>query len=247
MPPASPAISSSGRIQPAGYISSNRPPTPNGNEPGRRTATGGYPRPSETSGYPTGSHRASESGYLPPAGSGPADFGPTGYGANGANGGFGSPGSTGGFDVGRLSSGYESPASGFGPTGSNGSPAAGFGSATSSGYGPSAPVDRRSVESGYVAPVARPGTGGPDGPGGPGNHSSRGSHSERASGGGRRHRAEGQPPWQDSYQQQSGSHARPDLDTDAPSGSHATGRSVSELIASNGGTAGPRRRRRRQD
>lgn len=98
-----------------------------------------------------------------------------------------------------------------------------FGPTGSADFGPTGTADRRSVESGYMAPVAR------------GNR-----HTAGESGGGRRHRADDQPGWQ------SGSHARPD--TDGPSGSHATGRSVSELLASNGsGPDTPRRRRRRED
>jgi hypothetical protein len=113
-----------------------------------------------------------------------------------------------------------------------GFPAPGARRAVESGYvapvafGPGAggPVDRRSVESGYMAPVAR---------------GSRHTADEA----GRRHRTDAQPAWPES---RSGSHARPDTET--PSGSHATGRSVSELLASNGGgTNTPRRRRRRED
>jgi hypothetical protein len=74
-------------------------------------------------------------------------------------------------------------------------------------------------------------------------------HNAEESAGGRRHRADGQPSWPESTSRsgsRSGSHARPDADS--PSGSHATGRSVSELLASNGGgTNTPRRRRRRED
>jgi hypothetical protein len=91
-----------------------------------------------------------------------------------------------------------------------------------------APVDRRAAESGYMAPVARP---------------SRHTADEPATGG-RRRRAEGQPTWQES---RTGSHARPD---EAPSGNHAAGRSVSDLLASHGGadsTPKTGRRRRRED
>jgi hypothetical protein len=59
---------------------------------------------------------------------------------------------------------------------------------------------------------------------------------EDDSGGGRRRRAEGQPSWQETV-----SHRAED------SGSHATGRSVSELLANNGHNTSPRRRRRRDD
>ena len=54
-------------------------------------------------------------------------------------------------------------------------------------------------------------------------------------GGGRRRRAEGQPSWQETVGQ------------DTASGSHAAGRSVSELLANHGGDSSPRRRRRRED
>jgi hypothetical protein len=60
------------------------------------------------------------------------------------------------------------------------------------------------------------------------------------SGGGRRHRAEGAPSWQDAAR--GGGHARPD----EPSGSHASGQSVADLLARNGNT-NPRRRRRGED
>jgi hypothetical protein len=55
--------------------------------------------------------------------------------------------------------------------------------------------------------------------------------------GGRRRRAEGQPSWQETVGQ------RPE----EPSGSHASGRSVSELLANHGRDSSPRRRRRRED
>lgn len=56
------------------------------------------------------------------------------------------------------------------------------------------------------------------------------------SGGGRRRRAEGQPSWQETV-------GRPE----EPTGSHAAGRSVSELLANHGHDSSPRRRRRRED
>ncbi|HEX6358974.1 DUF6779 domain-containing protein [Actinophytocola sp.] len=56
-------------------------------------------------------------------------------------------------------------------------------------------------------------------------------------GGGRRRRAEGQPSWQETVGQR----------TDEAGGSHASGRSVSELLANHGRDASPRRRRRRED
>lgn len=54
-------------------------------------------------------------------------------------------------------------------------------------------------------------------------------------GGGRRRRAEGQPSWQET------------VGHDASGGSHAAGRSVSELLANHGADPSPRRRRRRED
>jgi hypothetical protein len=56
------------------------------------------------------------------------------------------------------------------------------------------------------------------------------------SGGGRRRRAEGQPSWQETVGRRA-----------EESGSHASGRSVSELLANNGHDSSPRRRRRRED
>jgi hypothetical protein len=56
------------------------------------------------------------------------------------------------------------------------------------------------------------------------------------SGGGRRRRAEGQPSWQETV-------GRPE----EPTGSHAAGRSVNELLANHGLDSSPRRRRRRED
>jgi hypothetical protein len=127
-------------------------------------------------------------------------------------------------------SGYPPAESGQRSVDTGGFPTAGGRRAAESGYvapvafGPGGAVDRRSVESGYMAPVAR------------GNRHAAGES------GGRRHRADDQQ----AASSRSGSHARPD--TDAPSGSHATGRSVSELLASNGsGPDTPRRRRRRED
>jgi hypothetical protein len=58
-------------------------------------------------------------------------------------------------------------------------------------------------------------------------------------GGGRRRRAEGQPSWQETVGR--GGEAEPS------SGSHASGRSVNELLASHGADGSPRRRRRRED
>jgi len=62
-----------------------------------------------------------------------------------------------------------------------------------------------------------------------------------AESGGRRRRAEGQPSWQETVGRNG--HAQPD----APSGSHAAGRSVNELLANHGVEGGPRRRRRREE
>jgi hypothetical protein len=64
---------------------------------------------------------------------------------------------------------------------------------------------------------------------------------EQETGGGRRRRAEGQPPWQETVGR--GGHAK----ADEPSGSHASGRSVNELLANHGIDSSPRRRRRRED
>lgn len=55
-------------------------------------------------------------------------------------------------------------------------------------------------------------------------------------GGGRRHRADGQPSWQETVGR-----------AEESTGSHASGRSVSELLANNGHDTSPRRRRRRED
>jgi uncharacterized protein DUF6779 len=68
-----------------------------------------------------------------------------------------------------------------------------------------------------------------------------GGHRHRAeegedSGGGRRRRAEGQPSWQETVAKGA-----------EESGSHTSGRSVSELLANHGLDANPRRRRRRED
>jgi hypothetical protein len=58
------------------------------------------------------------------------------------------------------------------------------------------------------------------------------------SGGGRRRRAEGQPSWQETVGKRAEEKA---------GGSHASGRSVSELLANHGHDTSPRRRRRRED
>lgn len=60
---------------------------------------------------------------------------------------------------------------------------------------------------------------------------------EEEAGGGRRRRAEGQPSWQETVGHRA----------EQASGSHASGRSVSELLADNGHNTSPRRRRRRED
>lgn len=85
------------------------------------------------------------------------------------------------------------------------------------------------TDSGYVEPVRQQGTGG------------------------RRHRAEAdfEPSWSaghegyGGYESHGGGHSRYG-DEPAPSGSHAAGRSVSELLAAHGNTANPRHRRRRE-
>ncbi|MET0135890.1 MAG: DUF6779 domain-containing protein, partial [Kibdelosporangium sp.] len=65
-------------------------------------------------------------------------------------------------------------------------------------------------------------------------------------GGGRRRRPDDVPSWQDSMGARSGSHSKPAPDQ-APSGSHAEGKSVSELLAAYGSSDGQRRRRRREE
>jgi hypothetical protein len=60
---------------------------------------------------------------------------------------------------------------------------------------------------------------------------------EEDTGGGRRRRAEGQPSWQETVGHRA----------EESSGSHASGRSVSELLANHGLDSSPRRRRRRED
>ncbi|MGH3759765.1 hypothetical protein [Actinophytocola sp.] len=252
-PPAAPP--SPGRMQPTGYVDAGRPAPdlPSYPEPSQRGAgTSGYPvpgaRPAETPGRPgaAGQRPAERTGYGTSAGNGYGTSAGNGYGTSAGNGygngtGYGTGASYGnGAATGFGPQGYSE--SGFGPQGYSES---GFGPqgysesgrrAVESGYvapvafGPNgAPVDRRSVESGYMAPVAR--------------------SDDLANGGGRRH-ADDRLAWQDPASQngsRSGSHARPDPTSDSPSGSHAAGRSVSDLLASHGGTASPRRRRRRED
>jgi hypothetical protein len=60
---------------------------------------------------------------------------------------------------------------------------------------------------------------------------------EEDAGGGRRRRAEGQPSWQETVGHRA----------EEASGSHASGRSVNELLANHGHDTSPRRRRRRED
>lgn len=182
---------------------------------------------------------AASASRMPPAAAprGPADSSgrvqPTGYVGDGRPAPSGTDPGQRTFDLGSY------PAPAVRPAETHSEPdrrsaASGYVAPVAFGPGAGGPVDRRSVESGYMAPVAR---------------SNR--HTAEEPAGGRRHRAEGQPSWQESANRQqngsrSGSHARPD--TDMPSGSHASGRSVSDLLASNGaGTNTPRRRRRRED
>jgi uncharacterized protein DUF6779 len=77
-----------------------------------------------------------------------------------------------------------------------------------------------------------------------------GRHSEpsaETTGGGRRRRPDDAPSWQEALgTRNTGSHSKPAPPRE-PSGSHAEGRSVSELLAANGKSDGPRRRRRRDD
>ncbi|MFC0116171.1 DUF6779 domain-containing protein [Kibdelosporangium aridum] len=73
-----------------------------------------------------------------------------------------------------------------------------------------------------------------------------------AAGGGRRRKPDDAPSWQETFQarqqqQASGSHAKPAAPAQ-PSGSHAEGKSVNELLAAYGSSGDtPRRRRRRED
>ncbi|MBP2321345.1 hypothetical protein JOF56_001730 [Kibdelosporangium banguiense] len=65
--------------------------------------------------------------------------------------------------------------------------------------------------------------------------------------GGRRRRADDAPSWQETLQaRNSGTHAKPPPPPE-PSGSHAEGKSVNELLAAYGNAETPRRRRRRDD
>jgi hypothetical protein len=69
---------------------------------------------------------------------------------------------------------------------------------------------------------------------------------EGDSGGGRRRRAEGQPTWQELQSGGRNGHARPEP-VEEPTGSHAAGRSVNELLATHGVEPSTRRRRRREE
>jgi hypothetical protein len=84
----------------------------------------------------------------------------------------------------------------------------------------------------YVPPQARP----EPQPEQPAGRRHRAEPTEEPSGGGRRRRADGQPSWQETVGRRA-----------EESGSHASGRSVSELLANNGHNSSPRRRRRRED
>lgn len=86
----------------------------------------------------------------------------------------------------------------------------------------------------YVPQSARPE---PEAPRDPEPAGHRHRVEEEESGGRRRRRAEGQPSWQESGRGEA----------DESSGSHASGRSVSELLANHGLDSAPRRRRRRED
>ncbi|OLF07801.1 hypothetical protein BLA60_26125 [Actinophytocola xinjiangensis] len=190
----------------------------------------------------------------------PADYGSAagGFGPGGGDlshtepppGGFGAgPGGSGyGPPINRAeASGYGQPvnrADGYGPPGN---PADGYGPpahrAEMSGYGHAVnpadgyrPPGHRAEASGYGQAVNpadgyRPPVNRADGHGQP-------PAQPPVDGGGRRRRAEGQPTWQESR----------DAGTPEPaSGSHAAGKSVSELLASHGGGRPntPRRRRRK--
>jgi len=76
----------------------------------------------------------------------------------------------------------------------------------------------------------------PEAPAGGGHR--RHAEPEDESGSGRRRRADGQPSWQETVGRRA---------EESGGGSHASGRSVSELLANNGRDTSPRRRRRRED
>jgi hypothetical protein len=131
-------------------------------------------------------------------------------------------------------SGYRDPASGYrDPASGYRDPASGYRD-PASGY--------RDPASGYRDPASgyRDPTSGYHDPNPPGRrHRGEPAAEVPDSGtGGRRRRAEGQPSWQETVGQ-----SRPE----EPTGSHANGRSVSELLASHGGETAPRRRRRREE
>ncbi|MCT2582544.1 DUF6779 domain-containing protein [Actinophytocola gossypii] len=199
----------------------NRPPAP----PNSPAESSGYGHPASTNGAES-SGFARPAGYASPAS--PAES--SGYGhpasTNGAeSSGFARPAGHAPATNPAESSGYRHPAR---PTPAESS---GYGHparptpAEPSGYGhPVRPTSaQRAESSGYSAPAP---TGG-EAPSTPDT-------------GGRRRRAEGQPTWQEAH-----------ADEAAPSGSHAAGRSVSELLASHGSPNSPntprRRRRRRED
>jgi hypothetical protein len=224
MPPANPAASSS-RMPPASGRMANPSASSSLLLPAAGLVAPSYTPPADPS--------ASASRMPPATPRGPADSSgrvqPTGYVGNGRPAPSGTEPEQRIFDLGSYPAPAAPPAEAYSERGRRSAESA-YVAPVAFGPGAGGPVDRRSVESGYMAPVAR------------GNR-----HGTEEPGGGRRHRADGQPSWQDSQNgSRSGSHARPDADM--PSGSHATGRSVSDLLASNGtGTNTPRRRRRRED
>ena len=238
-----------GRAEASGYGSAVGRPEASGYVPPVGSGFGSSAARAESSGYGSPVGRAESSGYVAPAGQAESSgyrspvgrAGSSGYppGGRAERSGYGSPVSRAessgyvppvgraessgyGSPVGRAeSSGYVPPVGRPEPSNNNGSAAA---RADSSGYVPPAGWAQ---SSGYTAPVHAPrrqtGAEPPD------------------PAGGRRRRAEGQPTWQESRQNGSAEAE--------PSGSHAAGRSVSELLASHGGGRSPStpRRRRRKD
>jgi hypothetical protein len=227
---------SSGHAQASGYLpgqadsSGYGAPAGHAGSSGHAQASGYLPGQAEASGYGAHVRRAEASGYGSPVGrAGPSSRGAPANRAEAS--GYAAPTSQ------TQASGYAPPvrraeASGYGPPASR---------AEASGYGPSV---SRTAASGYGPPASRAeasGYGPPATPAGYPAHTppaSRANPNQTDTGGGRRRRAEGQPTWQES-RQNNGQEAE-------PSGSHAAGRSVSELLASHGNAQPPTPRRRRR-
>jgi len=124
-------------------------------------------------------------------------------------------------------SGYQDPPSGYrDPASGYRDPASGYRDPKSGYQDP--PSGYRDPSSGYHDPT----------PSGRRHRAGPAPEAQDAGTGGRRRRAEGAPSWQETV-----GHTRPE----EPTGSHANGRSVSELLASHGGETSPRRRRRREE